>query len=85
VIRINNIIIQANGITRTFGKGNSAVHALSGVNLCVVKGMLAVLKGRSGSGKTTLINILGALDGPTEGKIKEVHVRPGQRYIKETF
>ncbi len=52
-----------------FGKGASAVHALKGADLSVPSGRLVALKGRSGSGKTTLINMLGALDRPTEGAI----------------
>lgn len=62
-------MIQTVGVRRTFGKGLSAVHALKGANLSVLQGRLVALKGRSGSGKTTLINMLGALDRPTEGAV----------------
>lgn len=62
-------ILKAIGVTRVFGRGPAAVHALQGVNLSIPKGRLVALKGRSGSGKTTLINLLGALDRPTEGAI----------------
>lgn len=62
-------IIQTVGVTRVFGKGQSAVHALKGANLSVPAGRLVALKGRSGSGKTTLINMLGALDRPTDGAV----------------
>ncbi|WP_409348208.1 ABC transporter ATP-binding protein [Paenibacillus gyeongsangnamensis] len=62
-------IIQARGITRTFGKGSGAVHALRGADLSIASGRLVALKGRSGSGKTTLLNMLGSLDRPTEGAI----------------
>ncbi len=62
-------IIQTVGVRRTFGKGASAVHALKGADLSVPSGRLVALKGRSGSGKTTLINLLGALDRPTEGAV----------------
>lgn len=65
----NELILQADGIKRTYGSGNAAVHALKDVNLQIGYGQLVVLKGRSGSGKTTLINLLGALDQPTEGTI----------------
>lgn len=54
---------------RVFGHGRAAVEALKNVNLDIEKNRLIALKGRSGSGKTTLINLLGALDQPTEGKI----------------
>ncbi len=65
----NEPIIRTVGVTRTFGKGASAVQALKGANLSVRAGRLVALKGRSGSGKTTLINMLGALDKPTEGVV----------------
>lgn len=67
--RDNEPILQAVGIKRVFGRGASAVHALKGANLSIPYGRLVALKGRSGSGKTTLINLLGALDFPTEGAI----------------
>jgi len=63
-------IIRASGITRTFGRGKGAVTVLKGVDLVLPAGKLIAFKGRSGSGKTTLINLLGALDQPTEGSIE---------------
>ncbi|WP_246187907.1 ABC transporter ATP-binding protein [Paenibacillus tengchongensis] len=62
-------IIRAAGISRTFGKGAGAVTVLKDVNLSLPAGRLIAFKGRSGSGKTTLVNLLGALDRPTEGTI----------------
>jgi len=62
-------IIQAYGLTREFQSGRETVRALKGINLTINQGSLTILRGRSGSGKTTLINLLGALDKPTEGKI----------------
>ncbi|PYI55926.1 ABC transporter ATP-binding protein [Paenibacillus flagellatus] len=62
-------ILRAVGVKRVFGRGGAAVHALKGANLSIPYGRLVALKGRSGSGKTTLINLLGALDVPTEGAI----------------
>ncbi|RUS47979.1 ABC transporter ATP-binding protein [Cohnella sp. AR92] len=62
-------IIRTQGLARTFGRGTGAVRVLSGVDLDIAAGKLIALKGRSGSGKTTLINLLGALDRPTEGKL----------------
>ncbi|WP_420330232.1 ABC transporter ATP-binding protein [Paenibacillus contaminans] len=62
-------IIRAVGIKRVFGRGSGAVHALKGAHLSIPPGRLVALKGRSGSGKTTLINLLGALDRPSEGAI----------------
>ncbi|WP_309118967.1 ABC transporter ATP-binding protein [Paenibacillus sp.] len=63
-------MIRARGVTRVFGRGGAAVHALRGVDLTVPAGKLVALRGRSGSGKTTLINLLGTLDRPTDGIIE---------------
>ncbi|NIK22081.1 putative ABC transport system ATP-binding protein [Paenibacillus lupini] len=62
-------LLTATGIKRVFGKGNTAVTALSDIELDVPAGSMVALKGRSGSGKTTLLNILSALDEPTEGQV----------------
>jgi putative ABC transport system ATP-binding protein len=62
-------MVQAIGVTRIFGKGSGAVHALRGANLSIPRGRLVALRGRSGSGKTTLLNIIGALDHPSEGAV----------------
>jgi putative ABC transport system ATP-binding protein len=62
-------ILQAIGVTRTFGSGDAAVKALAGVDLSIPPARLIALRGRSGSGKTTLLNLLAALDSPTDGSI----------------
>ncbi|THF74065.1 ABC transporter ATP-binding protein [Cohnella fermenti] len=66
---IGEPILRAEGIKRVFGRGISAVTALSNIHLTIPQGTMVALRGRSGSGKTTLLNILGALDEPTEGKV----------------
>jgi putative ABC transport system ATP-binding protein len=63
-------IVEATEVTRTFGTGEAAVHALRGVSLTVREGQFVALYGRSGSGKTTLLNILGGLDVPTSGTVR---------------
>jgi putative ABC transport system ATP-binding protein len=65
---MSNIIV-AKGITREFHVGGGIVRALYNVDVEIEKGSLTILRGRSGSGKTTLINILGALDKPTNGEV----------------
>ncbi|MBP1975008.1 putative ABC transport system ATP-binding protein [Cohnella thailandensis] len=67
---LDSSIIRAQGLVRTFGRGSGSVTVLKGVDLEISAGRLIALKGRSGSGKTTLINLLGALDRPTEGKLE---------------
>lgn len=58
---------RTQGITKVYGEGEAAVHALRGVDLEVPAGELVVLLGASGSGKSTLLNILGGLDRATGG------------------
>lgn len=55
------------GLTKTYGEGAAAIHALRGVDLDLPKGEIVVLLGPSGSGKSTLLNILGGLDSATSG------------------
>ena len=56
------------GLTKTYGSGHAAVHALRGIDLDLPEGELVVLLGASGSGKSTLLNIIGGLDRPTGGQ-----------------
>ena len=62
------LIYRAEGLTKTYGSGESAVHALRGVDLEIAPGSLVVLLGPSGSGKSTLLNILGGLDRASAGQ-----------------
>lgn len=62
------LAFRTDGITKVYGTGEAAVHALRGVDLEVPSGELIVLLGASGSGKSTLLNILGGLDRATDGK-----------------
>ena len=59
---------KTEGLTKTYGEGTAAVHALRGVDLEIPRGEIVVLLGPSGSGKSTLLNILGGLDRATSGK-----------------
>ena len=62
-------VLRARSLSKIYGEGSSAVHALRGVDLDLFKGELIVLLGASGSGKSTLLNILGGLDTPTSGAV----------------
>jgi putative ABC transport system ATP-binding protein len=64
------VMVAADGVSRTFGSGHTAVHALREVSFAVDRGQLVALRGRSGSGKTTLLNIIGGLDDPTTGRVR---------------
>ncbi|MDF0603559.1 ABC transporter ATP-binding protein [Psychromarinibacter sp. C21-152] len=56
-------------LTKTYGEGRSAVHALRGVDVEIPAGEIVVMLGASGSGKSTLLNILGGLDRPSSGTV----------------
>ena len=58
---------RVRGLTKIYGSGESAVHALRGVDLDILDGEMIVLLGPSGSGKSTLLNILGGLDSASGG------------------
>ncbi len=63
-------IIKTIGVTRAFPVSDKEeFFALKNVSIDIPKQKLTILRGRSGSGKTTLMNILGALDDPTEGQV----------------
>ena len=67
---VQNIMIETHELTRTFGRGEAAVHALCNVSFSIRTGEFAAVTGESGSGKTTLLNILGSLDTPTSGTVR---------------
>jgi putative ABC transport system ATP-binding protein len=62
-------IIQATGITRTFGKGDLMVQILKGIDVTVAQGEFVAIMGKSGAGKSTLMYQLSVLDEPTSGSI----------------
>ncbi len=66
----DTLLFRVRGLTRVYGSGETAVHALAGVDLDLHAGELVVLLGPSGSGKTTLLNNLGGLDTPTSGELR---------------
>jgi len=63
-------VFEARALSKTYGEGETAVHALRGVDLAVRRGEFIVLLGASGSGKSTLLNILGGLDVPSSGTLR---------------
>ncbi len=62
-------ILKVQNLSKTYGTGESAVHALRDVSFTVTKGEFAAIVGESGSGKSTLLNCIGGLDDPTSGKV----------------
>lgn len=79
IIRLNRRNLQSEGYTmellevnhlcKTYGSGETAVHALKDVSFSVPKGEYVAVVGESGSGKSTLLNLIGGLDTPTSGKV----------------
>jgi putative ABC transport system ATP-binding protein len=61
-------LIEFRRVTKVFGEGDAAVHALAGVDLVIERGEFVAIMGPSGSGKSTAMNILGGLDVPTAGE-----------------
>ena len=62
-------MIELKNINKIYGKGENAVHALKNVNITIEDGKFTAILGKSGSGKSTLMNMIGALDSPTEGEV----------------
>lgn len=66
----NQPLIDLQGVTKVYGTGQAAMHALRGVDLCIYEGEFVAVMGPSGSGKSTCMNILGCLDTSTAGEYK---------------
>jgi putative ABC transport system ATP-binding protein len=64
------IAASARGLTRVYGQGDAAVHALRGVDLDLPAGCFTAIMGPSGSGKSTLMHCLAGLDAPTDGTVE---------------
>lgn len=62
-------LLEVQSLSKTYGSGETAVHALKNVRFSVPKGEFVAVVGESGSGKSTLLNMIGALDTPTSGKV----------------
>jgi putative ABC transport system ATP-binding protein len=74
----NGAVVEAHQLTRVYGEGDTAVHALRGVTLSVEAAKLTAVMGPSGSGKSTLMHLLAALDYPTEGHVTIAGTRLGE-------
>ena len=62
-------VVEASGVTKVYGSGDSMVEALAGVDISVPKGQFLAVMGPSGSGKSTLMHIMAGLDRPTAGRV----------------
>jgi putative ABC transport system ATP-binding protein len=61
-------MVRVEELSRSFGSGQRAVHAVRDVSFTARRGELVAIRGRSGAGKTTLLNMIGGLDRPTGGR-----------------
>lgn len=62
-------LLKCRNLKKVFGKGDSQVTALNGIDLSVEQGEFTAIVGASGSGKSTLLHILGSVEKPTEGTV----------------
>lgn len=62
-------MIELRNVVKTYETGKTFVEALKGVNYTFKKSDFVLIRGPSGSGKSTLLNIVGLLDGPTDGEV----------------
>jgi ABC-type lipoprotein export system ATPase subunit len=65
---VHHPLIELRGVTKIYGSGPAAVHALAGVDLTIEDGEFVAIMGPSGSGKSTAMNVIGCLDTPTAGE-----------------
>jgi putative ABC transport system ATP-binding protein len=63
-------LIELRGVTKVYGTGQAAMHALRGIDLRIVEGEFVAVMGPSGSGKSTSMNILGCLDTASAGSYR---------------
>ncbi len=66
----DDMVLEGKDIHKTFQTGVETLHVLKGVNIGIRRGEIVSVVGASGVGKSTLLHILGALDRPTEGKVR---------------
>jgi putative ABC transport system ATP-binding protein len=74
----NPSLIELQGVTKVYGTGQAAMHALRGIDLHIEESDFVAVMGPSGSGKSTCMNILGCLDTPTSGAYKFKGIEVGK-------
>jgi len=74
----DSALIEFKGVTKVYGAGAAAVHALAGVDLAIRSGEMVAIMGPSGSGKSTALNMIGCLDMPTAGSYRFMGVEVGR-------
>lgn len=74
---MSDALIELEGVTKIYGKGQAAMRALDGIDLKINQGEFVAVMGPSGSGKSTCMNILGCLDTPSGGQFRFQGVEVG--------
>jgi putative ABC transport system ATP-binding protein len=64
-----DVVVRTTDVTKQYGEGEAAVHALNGVSCEIFRGEYLSIMGPSGSGKSTLFNMIGGLDKPSGGSV----------------
>jgi ABC-type lipoprotein export system ATPase subunit len=67
---MNDLLLSATGLHKTYTLGRRSLEVLCGVDLEVRRGDFLALRGASGAGKSTLLHLLGGLDTPTQGQVR---------------
>jgi lipoprotein-releasing system ATP-binding protein len=80
---MNNLVIMARGLAKTYGQGPTAVEVLKDIDLDVLPSEKVAIVGASGSGKSTLLHLLGGLDTPSAGSIVLVGSNLNQLAVKK--
>ena len=62
-------VVKTVNLTKSYGKGETVIHALRDVNITINQGEFVAVVGPSGSGKSTLLHLLGGVDRPTSGQV----------------
>jgi lipoprotein-releasing system ATP-binding protein len=66
---MNNVLLSAKGIHKTYTLGQRSLEVLRGVDVELQRGEFLALRGASGAGKSTLLHLLGGIDSPTQGEV----------------
>ena len=67
---MNEVLLSATGLHKTYTLGRRSLEVLRGVDVELRRGEFLALRGASGAGKSTLLHLLGGLDSPNQGEIQ---------------
>src|ERR1700683_5855139 len=67
-LKTEGVVIRTYDLWKTYIMGDQEIHAVSGVDITIMRGEYVAIMGPSGSGKSTLMNLIGCLDTPSKGQ-----------------